>query len=41
MMVVGLIISLLAGNVTLFSLGVFLFNAGFRGFYNASLLTLS
>lgn len=41
MMVVGLFISLLAGNVTLFSLGVFLFNAGFRGFYNASLLTLS
>ena len=40
-MVVGLIVSLLAGNVTLFSLGVFLFNAGFRGFYNASLLTLS
>lgn len=41
MMVGGLIVSLLAGNVTLFSLGVFLFNAGFRGFYNASLLTLS
>jgi hypothetical protein len=40
-MVVGLGVSLLAGNVTLFSLGVFLFNAGFRGFYNASLLTLS
>lgn len=41
MMVVGLYISLLAGNLTLFSLGVFLFNAGFRGFYNASLLSLS
>ncbi len=41
MMVVGLVISLLAGSVTLFSMGVFLFNAGFRGFYNASLLTLS
>lgn len=41
MMVVGLFVSLLAGNITLFSLGVFLFNAGFRGFYNASLLSLS
>jgi MFS family permease len=41
MMVFGLFVSLLAGNVTLFSLGVFLFNAGFRGFYNASLLSLS
>ena len=40
-MLVGLYLSSLAGNVTLFSLGVFLFNFGFRGFYNASLLSLS
>lgn len=40
-MVIGLYISLLAGNITLFSIGVLLFNAGFRGFFNASLLTLA
>jgi hypothetical protein len=40
MMIGGLYMSVLAGNVTLFSLGVFFFNAGFRGFYNSSLLSL-
>lgn len=41
MMVGGLYLSLLSSNVILFSIGVFFFNAGFRGFYNASLLCLS
>ena len=39
-MVSGLYLSLISGNITLFSIGVFFFNAGFRGFYNASLLCL-
>lgn len=41
MMVVGLYMSLLSPNLILFSIGVFFFNAGFRGFYNASLLCLA
>jgi hypothetical protein len=41
MMVGGLTLSLIAGSAWLFSLGVFFFNAGFRGFYNASLLSVS
>ena len=40
-MLIGVYLAILAGNVTFFSLGVFLFNFGFRGFYNASLLSLS
>jgi hypothetical protein len=40
MMVAGLYLSVLAGSSTLFSFGVFFFNAGFRGFYNSSLLSL-
>lgn len=41
MMTAGIYLSIFAGNVTIFSIGVFFFNAGFRGFYNASLLSLS
>jgi MFS family permease len=41
MMVAGLGVSLLSGSAWLFSLGVFFFNAGFRGFYNASLLSIA
>ena len=41
MMVGGLALSFLSGTPVLFSIGVFFFNAGFRGFYNASLLLLS
>ena len=41
MMTAGILVSILAGNITIFSIGVFFFNAGFRGFYNASLLSLT
>lgn len=40
MMIGGLYLSLLAGSSVIFSFGVFFFNAGFRGFYNASLLSI-
>lgn len=41
MMIGGAYLSIIAGNVTIFSIGVFFFNAGFRGFYNAALLSLT
>ena len=41
MMTGGIYISFIAGSITIFSIGVFFFNAGFRGFFNASLLTLT
>lgn len=41
MMVAGLYVSAVAGQAWIFSIGVFFFNAGFRGFYNASLLSIS
>lgn len=41
MMVGGLGVSFLSGSAWLFSLGVFFFNAGFRGFYNASFLSIA
>ena len=41
MMVGGLLVSFLSGSAWLFSLGVFFFNAGFRGFYNASFLSIA
>jgi uncharacterized protein (DUF2345 family) len=41
MMTIGIYISIMAGNITVFAIGVFLFNAGFRGFFNASLLSLT
>ena len=41
MMTAGILVSILAGNITIFSIGDFFFNAGFRGFYNASLLSLT
>lgn len=41
MMIGGLYLSVLSGSSILFAFGVFFFNAGFRGFYNASLLSLS
>lgn len=41
MMAAGIYTSILAGNITIFSIGMFFFNAGFRGFYNASLLSLT
>ena len=40
-MVAGLYVSLVSPNLIFFSIGVFFFNAGFRGFYNASLLCLA
>jgi MFS family permease len=41
MMAGGIYVSIAAGNITIFAIGVFFFNAGFRGFYNASLLSLT
>ncbi len=41
MMAAGIFTSIVAGNITIFAIGVFFFNAGFRGFYNASLLSLT
>lgn len=41
MMVAGLLLSFLSGSAWLFSFGVFFFNAGFRGFYNASFLSIA
>ena len=41
MMTGGIYISIISGSITLFSIGVFFFNAGFRGLYNASLLSLT
>lgn len=41
MMVGGLLLSFLSGSAWLFSFGVFFFNAGFRGFYNASFLSIA
>jgi MFS family permease len=41
MMVGGLVVSFLSGSAWLFSMGVFFFNAGFRGFYNASFLSIA
>ena len=40
-MIGGLTLSLVSGSAVLFSLGVFAFNFGFRGFFNASLLSIS
>jgi MFS family permease len=41
MMIGGLVIGMVSGSAVLFSIGVFFFNAGFRGFYNASFLSIS
>lgn len=41
LMLIGFVVSLVSGNITLFSIGVFLVNFGFRGFYNAAVLTLT
>jgi fucose permease len=41
MMMGGLYLSCVSGSAWIFSLGVFFFNAGFRGFYNSSLLSIS
>lgn len=41
MMAGGIYLSFFSSNLILFSIGMFFFNAGFRGFYNASLLCLS
>jgi OCT family organic cation transporter-like MFS transporter 4/5 len=41
MMGAGLALALVSGSAVLFSVGVFFFNAGFRGFYNASFLSIS
>jgi MFS family permease len=40
-MVGGLLLSFVSGNAWLFSLGIFAFSAGFRGFYNASFLSIA
>lgn len=41
MMVAGIVLGMVSGSAVLFAIGVFFFNAGFRGFYNASLLSIS
>lgn len=41
MMAAGIYVSIASGSITIFSIGVFFFNAGFRGFYNAALLNLT
>ena len=41
MMVGGLVLGMLSGSAVLFSIGVFFYNAGFRGFYNASFLSIA
>jgi len=41
MMTAGIYVSIVSGSITVFSIGVFFFNAGFRGFYNAALLSLT
>ena len=40
-MVGGLVLAMLSGSAVLFAIGVFFFNAGFRGFYNASFLSIA
>ena len=40
-MIVGIMVSLVGGSITVFSIGVFLLNFGFRGYYNAAVLTLT
>lgn len=41
MMIAGIVLAMVSGSAVLFSIGVFFFNAGFRGFYNASFLSIS
>ena len=40
-MIGGLLLSMVSGSAVLFAIGVFFFNAGFRGFYNASFLSVA
>ena len=40
-MVGGLVLAMVSGSAVLFAIGVFFYNAGFRGFYNASLLSIA
>jgi hypothetical protein len=40
-MLIGIVVSFFSGNVTIFSIGAFFINFGFRGFYNAAVLTLA
>ena len=40
-MLIGIVVSLVSTNITIFSIGVFMVNFGFRGFYNAAILTLT
>jgi hypothetical protein len=37
----GMTLSFLSGNLTLFAIGAFILNFGFRGFYNAAILTVT
>lgn len=41
LMVIGIIISLVGGSITVFSIGAFIVNFGFRGYYNAAVLSLT
>ena len=41
MMVAGLVMGLVQINAEMFSIGMFFFSAGFRGFYNAALLSIA
>jgi MFS family permease len=40
-MIIGIIVSLVSGNITLWSIGMFFVNFGFRGYYNAAVLSLT
>lgn len=40
-MIIGIGVSLVSGNMTLWSIGAFAVSFGFRGFYNAAVLSLT
>lgn len=40
-MAIGIIVSLVGGSLIVFSIGVFAINFGFRGYYNAAVLSLT
>lgn len=40
-MLVGIVVSLVGGTITVFSIGVFVLNFGFRGYYNAAVLSIT
>jgi MFS family permease len=40
-MIIGILVSIVGGSITIFSIGVFILNFGFRGYYNAAVLSLT